>query len=218
MIRPVQSPTFGLSSQPFESMAETLRPGRVLSRFDFDAFTHGGNITAKQVGVVYAGMIFSRIAAGAIRSYNEAREHILRDGLGYFFYLFTIPILSRLFIGLATPARYRELLRHEKPMPQGTGRMASLRRLSWRINPAARYSTTTKEQLTDRLRQIKNTGLHTPEAEDLVRRIEGAMKYRQLNMLAGMVATVATLGIMVNLVNMALTRNNVAQGKIGHNR
>jgi hypothetical protein len=221
MVRTVQSVTL-----PVRFQWVTLTPGSSSSAFlrIFD-FEQAGKSTLRQNMLMYSLVILSRLFAAAARaketgSYNEVREHALRDLLGWTFWFFAASQVQRLFLR-AFPAKYRDVLVHtpyeKKPAATSWGKLGE--RLKWEFNFLARGQTPTARQLEQRMEQFLK---ETREAarglgDDAVKMAEkDAMKYfgrlaklRNLASFTGITMAIALLGVGINLVNIAMTRNNV---------
>ncbi len=190
------------------------KPDKFLKVFDFHNYEIG-NTTVNQVKMIYGAVILSRWAAASTRSFNELRESMMRDGLGYTTWLFFMPMLQRLFVKVATPnvdGKMHGILMKE-----------NLNQPKW--NPLTRYDLTTAGQLKNRMTQVDNAiehavqkGLDAVELKDMKGLLEKATRWRAYNTAFGMASTIAMLGVVINLVNMAITQKNVEAGKVGKNR
>ncbi|MEB3286752.1 MAG: hypothetical protein VKJ04_04555 [Vampirovibrionales bacterium] len=191
--------------------------GKLLKSLDFTDFA---KTTANQVKLIYGMIILSRIAAAGTRSWNEVRETIVRDGSGFAFWLFTVPMFERLML-YAMDHKYQKGLVIQKPKPIGSGFKAALKKLNYAINPLKRWEAPTSNQIKDRMAQVldqlqkqgigkdtdlyRQTALKFKRVADKVNAVKGA----------GVLLTIAMLGFVLPLLNIAVTRKNVKEGKVG---
>lgn len=214
------APQFGLATLP--------KVSRLAKTYDFQTLA---NSAVKQVMLIYAFCIFSRWGAAATRSWNELRESTVMNGLGWTGWFYTTPMLLKFFLYHAVPKNkdgmpLRELVAAKTPKPEGTKWVDKLRRLNWRINPLVRYEVFSPEQLaavkTRTLHEIEKASGSAANKTALVQKIDSqfrhALNWIRLSKGLGIISTIAFLGVGINLVNIAITNKNIAEGRIGKNR
>jgi len=215
--RPVQ---FGLATLP--------KVGRVTKTFDFQQLASSA---VKQVMLIYAFCIFSRWGAAATRSWNELRESMVMNGLGWTGWFYTTPMLLKLFMSHAVPKTknglpLRKLVATKSAKPTGKGFMNALRKLNWMVNPLSRFEVFSPDQLAAlkerTLHQIEASNPNGPTKTALIEKLDTqfghALKWIRLSKGLGILMTIAFLGVGINLLNIAMTNKNIAAGRVGKNR
>lgn len=219
-----------LSTQPLaqfgaaqgKPLAQTLPSiSRMLKHFDF---TDIGNSHVKQIQLVYASCILWRLVAANERrkasptqSYNEIRESILRDSVGYAFWFFGTPMLQRLYLA-SIPQEYGKALIMKNPADskaKGIWQQAKAKVKAW--NPISGYAVPSSEQVKDlrtqALQSLKGTGIQS--SKEAYQRVEGfynkLVLHRNMATGIGLVSTILLLGIGINYLNFYLTQKNVEQ-------
>jgi hypothetical protein len=188
-------------------------------------FKQMGASHINQIQVIYAACILWRLVAANERrkaspskSFNEIRESILRDSMGYFFWFFATPILQRAYLGLATPKEIRNSLIQANPKA-GKGLNGFLNQ----FNPLSNWNIPSSEQVKDQMEQAlvalkgqkDQMGKTTYEAakKSTEKFYSELMKHRNIATAVGLGATIALLGIGINLLNFHMTRKNVERRK-----
>ena len=123
MASPVKSqpvPQFGgaLSAAP-------VKAGRLLEKLDFTAV---GASPVAQIGVIFSSLIAWRLLAANERRrasvskrWNELRENLMRDLLGFAFWFLGVPVLQRLYLAAVShrnPRLKGVLIQHVKAESQ----------------------------------------------------------------------------------------------------
>jgi hypothetical protein len=186
-----------------------------LKHFDF---RDPGVSHMSQIQLVYAICILWRLVAANQRrkasptqSWNEIRESLLRDSVGYAFWFFGTPTLQRLYLKLI-PKDYQKALIHTNP-PNNQGAWQQLKQ--W--NPISRFAVPTSEQIKDMKAQAIN---HMEEAgleksDEAFQKIEAyyktLMTHRNVATGIGLLSTIGLLGIGINYLNFYLTNRNIKQ-------
>ncbi|MBY0404858.1 MAG: hypothetical protein K2X66_13240 [Cyanobacteria bacterium] len=193
-----------------------------LSEFDF---TEAGKSTMRHNQLIYASCIVSRVLAASTRSWNEVREHALRDILGWTFWFYATPMIQRGFLKVFAPKDIKPMVIQNYPKPEGTGLWATLKRINWHINPLSRWNIPSSAQIEERMHQAlgllkKDSEGMAPEvlkkSEELIQKTFGkAKQFRNYSSAFGLVVAIALLGIGIPMLNVLMTRRNVAAAKNG---
>ncbi len=196
-----------------------------LRNFDFEQV---GKSTVRQNMLMYSLVIASRLMAAAKRgheagSYNEVREHALRDILGWTFWFFAAGQVQRLFLRFF-PAKYRDVVVQTPYQMDKTaqGFWPRLReRLRWETNFLVRGKIPSAEQLEQRMGQFRkelrasagDLGKEAVEAaeRDAAKYFKRLSKLRNLASFTGISMAIALLGIGIPWINILVTRKNVAE-------
>lgn len=200
----------------------------------FDYVTPGQSAVVQNMAL-YGLVIASRIGAAAWRgqqidSYNEVREHVVRDSFGFVFWFFAMERLKRLLLRLSASDLRRDLLHlppgtatHEAA-PVGTGWPSRLRRefdMVFRSAiPDAAQLQERQTQLLSRLQQTADDlGLSVAERDQAMGAVRSrfARLTRTMNLASffGMVGAIALLGLAIPMLNIVMTRNNVKKRGLG---
>lgn len=145
---------------------------------EFD-FVEVGKSSIRHNQVVYGICIVSRLIAAASRSWNEVREHAIRDLMGWTFWFYATPMLHRFLLKGFAPKDVKDLVIHTRPQPDASGVMGKLKLLNWYVNPLARWEIPTTVQLEQRLSQsltMLGKNYETPEVEALLKTREAITK------------------------------------------
>lgn len=192
---------------------------RLLKHFDF---TDIGNSHVKQIQLVYAACILWRLAAANERrkasptqSYNEIRESLLRDSVGYAFWFFGTPTLQRLYLG-CIPDRYKDSLIQKTPTEKtANGFWQKTKTTLKKWNPITGYAIPSSEQVKD-LRTQALQALHKQDiktSSETYKQVEHfynkLVMHRNMATGVGLVSTILLLGIGINFLNFYLTNRNV---------
>ncbi len=186
----------------FGNMGVTAIP-MVLKVADFATL---GKATELMNRIIYGAVIGSRI--GFSRSPKEAWENARRDMLGWYFWFMGSPIMQTLMVlglGLVKPEANKVLISkvdNKAPAP--------IKFLQFMFNPGRIYTIASDKQIHQRRDQV---------IRDMIARkasrveIEGVKKffghmanYRALVSFIGLIFTFLSLGIGINLINIALTK------------
>lgn len=221
-MNPVNMPRFASQPRPVpfgSTVVATRQAGKFLQRMDFEALAQS---TIPQIQVVYGLCILSRIAAAAQRSKNEVRETLTRDSLGYIFWFYATPIVQKLFLKFVPPAHYSRILVQKKTeAPQGNGFLNRMKQINFKLNPLSRWELPSSTQLENRMEQalhyLEEQGVATtsPLYKNKEKVFKQLIKWRRLSTFSGIAMTIALLGIGINLINIAITKKRVAEGKVG---
>lgn len=166
----------------------------------FDFAEPGKTATPQNKGI-YAISIISRLAVA--RGYNEIGEICRRDMLGWLFWFYTTPLIQRAVIACA-PAKVRSALLRQTPRPRGSGMLTSL---NWTLNPITRWHLASSAQIMDYIRN--------PRLKSQLSFLNQLRRWRAGASAVGILAAFFALGVGINLINIAVTRNNVLSGKTG---
>ncbi|WP_373532898.1 hypothetical protein [Vampirovibrio sp.] len=220
-----KSGTFPAQSKPVVRFAAGEQPpapkklapqlGKALKYFDFRDV---GLSHVAQIQLVYAACILWRLVAANQRrkasptqSWNEIRESLLRDSVGYAFWFFGTPTLQRLYLKMI-PKDYQKALIHTNQQHQ-PGPWQKIKQ--W--NPISRYAVPTSEQVKDMkaqaLARIEDAGIKKSDeaflkVEDYYKKL---MTHRNVATGIGLLSTIGLLGIGINYLNFYLTNRNVKQ-------
>ncbi len=219
LLKPLQqSVKIGFGS--VAAQAGPVQANRLLELLDFTAV---GASPVKQVGVIFTSLIGWRLLAANDRRrhsvskrWNELRENMLRDFLGFGFWFLGVPVIQRLYLGLAARKnpQFQNVLMHDG---QSATRKASgvLDQLKAK-NPLNRFYIPSTQQVRDQMTQALNTlesaGFHakTDAYLNTQKQFNHLMKHRNYATAIGLSSTILLLGIGVNLFNYYLTQKNVA--------
>ncbi len=197
-----------------------------LRTFDFDEL---GRSTVKQNMLLYAGVILSRLGASAVRgqeidSYNEVREHAVRDLFGWLFWFLAVDPIKRTYLRFA-PEEYRDLLVHnpyQEPLKSREGLWTSWKE---RVKKEASFifkgGMPTAEQLDNRKTQMMKKVREAAGGwgDEAVKVAEGDVekvfhkltRFRSFASGIGIVLAIALLGVGIPLINILTTQKNVAE-------
>jgi hypothetical protein len=171
---------------------------------------------------IYTACILSRMIAARDRSWNEVREHGVRDILGWTFWFYAIPMVHRLFLAGFAPEDVKPVLLKANERPSGEaakGIMGWLRKANWTINPLARWSVPSGNQIKERGKQLIHKlieiGAESHEIQAAEKLLEKQSRWRSYASAMGLGIAFALLGIGINWLNIQITRKNVAEGKVG---
>lgn len=209
----------GVATEMVGKRALEIRvPSKLTKAIDFQNF---GQTVVNQVKIIYGAIILSRILAASKRSKNEVRETIVRDGSGFAFYLFTVPMLERLLLK-AIDSDYKLGLIQKRPQPQGSGITGSLSKLNYALNPIYRWDIRSSRQIRDQLDQVlhrlEKSG-HGPESAAYRNTLNEFNKLViKVNTVkgVGVLMTIAMLGVVLPLINIAVTRKKIIAKDSGH--
>ena len=194
-------PKFGNGLQ--NGLKQLVKPGLFLKTFDF--ITMGDSVLA-QSKFIYGGLCISRTVCA--RSKNERWESLRRDPFAWYFWFYGKPLLEWGLITFSTAADplVRHLLR--RPIPE----------MGHPFNPPSQVFQTTQRQLKERLIQLQKRMSLAKAPLLQIRQMESTFA-RANNLLLitsfiGMVFTIFSLGIGINLLNIAATRRNILLEKM----
>ncbi len=195
-----------------------------LRTFDFNEL---GRSTIKQNMLLYVGIIASRLVASAERgkeidSYNEFREHALRDILGWTFWFLAVDPVKRTYLRFA-PEKYREMLvnnPYKAPIQPVEGLWENfVERTRREASFIFKGGIPTAEQLENRKSQIlkqtseavKDLGEETLKdaKADVEKLFHKLARYRSFASGFGIVSAIALLGVGIPIINILTTRQKV---------
>ncbi len=198
-----------------------------LRTFDFNEL---GRSTVKQNMFLYGGVILSRLIASAVRgheidSYNEVREHALRDLLGWTFWFMAVDPIKRTYLRCFAPKQYRNALVSNpykapaKPPETLWGQFAE--RVKKECSFIFKGGMPTAQQLDNRMTQMLKRAREASKelgdeavklAEDDVKKSFNKLaRFRSFASGVGIVSAIGLLGIGIPLINIITTRRNVAE-------
>lgn len=198
-----------------------VTPRRILEHLDFTAV---GASPVKQIAVIFSSLITWRLLAANERRrasvskrWNEMRENLLRDLLGFGFWFLGVPVLQRVYLDLATrnkPQLKGILIRHEKTQAAEIKGV-----LDWlkANNPLHNRYIPSSQQVKDQMHQTLGAMLRAGAqlGQDAYRKTEAdylnLVKHRNLATALGLGSTILLLGVGINLLNFWLTKRNVSQ-------
>ncbi len=202
-------------------------PGRASRAFlhslDFDK---PGFSTVPQNMVIYGLVILSRIAAAFQRgveagSFEEVREHAVRDTLGFSFWFFASPAIQRIVLR-AMPKKYRDAIvvnpyngtKTAKDLSQKTDGWSKFQhKIRREFSFLFKGHISTQEQITQRGEQIfndLNKGISADKTKKLQKYLNNARHIKNGVFAFGLLNAIALLGVGINLINIAVTRKHVA--------
>lgn len=201
------------ANQPkFSSLSMNGMGKRLLNQVDFKEM---GAPNLNQIKIIYTCCILWRLIAANERrkaspskSWNEIRESMLRDFVGFMFWFFATPMLQRGYLGATTSPEIRNALIQRN---QDKGHFLR------KFNPLYNWDIPSSEQVRDQAEQalaaLRKQGIqHTDDAYKTTEAFYGQLtKARNLATGVGLVTTILLLGIGINLFNIHLTRKNVAR-------
>ena len=201
-----REPHFGRATiRSMVSFSKLPRPSLLLRNFDFHLL---GDSILTQSKLIYGALIASR--AVFARTNNERWEVLRRDPFGWYCWFYGKPLLEWAIIQTATSAdpKLRQILKN--PLPH----------LGTPFNPPSQSFQTTQPQLKDRLAQItrnmEKMGVNGKRLREVEKIFARANNLLAVTTFVGLVFTIFSLGIGINLMNIAITRANVRRQHQGH--
>ena len=199
---PQNAPQFG-STILQNGMKQLAKPGIFLKTFDFIQL---GDSVLAQSKFIYGGLCISRSVCA--RSQNERWESLRRDPFAWYSWFYGKPLLEWALITFSTAAD--PLVRHilRRPIPE----------MGHPFNPTSQVFQTTERQLKERLLQLQKRMSVAKVPLLAIRQMENTFT-RASNLLLitssiGMLFTIFSLGIGINLLNIAATRRNILLEKM----
>lgn len=187
---------------------------RLLERLDFTA---KGASPVAQIGVIFSSLIIWRLLAANDRRrasvskrWNELRENLMRDMLGFSFWFLGVPVLQRLYLG-AVASRKPELKGILiKNMQDQSKDSKGLWGWLKSHNPINNQYIPSSQQVRDQKVQALK-GLTKGEAafQKTEAAYENLIKHRNFATAIGLGSTILLLGVGINLLNFYLTRKNM---------
>lgn len=202
----------GITAETVGKTALEIRtPSKFTKAIDFHNF---GETVVNQVKIIYGAIILSRIVAASRRSKNEVRETIVRDGSGFAFYLFTVPMLERLLLRMVDKD-YGLGLIQLRPKPQTGGISGKLAGLNYMLNPLYRWDIRSSRQVRDQMEQVlarlekEGHGPASTAYQNTVNEFNKLVIKVNTVKGAGVLLTIGALGIILPLINIAITRKKI---------
>lgn len=187
---------------------------RLLERLDFTA---KGASPVAQIGVIFSSLIIWRLLAANDRRrasvskrWNELRENLMRDMLGFSFWFLGVPVLQRLYLGAVAskkPEINGILIKNMQDQSKASkGPWAWLKS----HNPINNHYIPSSQQVRDQKVQALK-GLTKGEAafQKTEAAYENLIKHRNFATAIGLGSTILLLGVGINLLNFYLTRKNM---------
>jgi hypothetical protein len=184
-----------------------------------------GHVVDSQSQRIYAVQIAGRVAYS--RDPTEAREHLVRDVLGASSWFWLVPIVRTLYIQHTAPEAVRQMLLLPKPAPVPQPGQApwqhQLEKLNYHVlgNPLARWHLVSLSEIKNRRRDLQawwqQAHAHlSPEARQaaeapVLQMLDRLVGWRKAAMGLGLTLTLLTLGIGINLLNIWMTKREVAR-------
>jgi len=202
-------------------------PGRFSRGFRhiFD-FNKPGIAMVKQNMLIYSIVICSRVAAAYQRglasgSFEEVREHAVRDSLGLTFWFFAGTFMQRVALRLI-PKQYRDALVFNPYMESKTTQRLATKTDGWskfqnklrqELSFLFKGEVVSAKQAQQRgeliFKHFAESGIKTPKK--LERYLRNLRNISNFIWLFGLLITIGLLGIGINFINIAITRKNVAK-------
>jgi hypothetical protein len=184
-------------------LASLPRPHALLRQFDFHTV---GDSILTQSKFIYGALLTSR--AVFARTKNERLEVLRRDPFGWYCWFYGKPLLEWAVIHAYTAGDPKLRAIMKNPFP---GLMAP-------FNPPSRVFQTTQGQLKERLEQIRRgmekAGVNGRRLAQVENTFARAQNLLGVTSFIGLVFTIVSLGIGVNLLNITLTRANVRRQRL----
>lgn len=209
------SPLFGSTN----TSATPPSAKKLLEHLDFTAI---GASPVRQIGVIFSSLIIWRLLAANERRrasvskrWNELRENLMRDLLGFAFWFLGVPVLQRLYLGIVAkrnPKLENILIQSAKPKT-AQGFFGWLKE----NNPINNRYIPSSQQVKDQMHQALLTleKARIPKTHAAYQQTEAAylrfIKHRNFATAIGLGSTILLLGVGINLLNFYLTRKNVAR-------
>jgi hypothetical protein len=194
---------------------------RVLEHLDFTAV---GASPVKQIAVIFSSLITWRLLAAnerrrasTAKRWNELRENLMRDLLGFAFWFLGVPVLQRLYLGAVAqknPKLKDILIRHvqaDAKKPEGV--LAWLQANNPLNNRYIPSSQQVKDQMHQALSSLEKAGMgpkHAAYGQTQAAYLD-LIKHRNLATALGLGSTIMLLGVGINLLNFYLTQKNVTR-------
>jgi hypothetical protein len=217
----------GVQSVPRFGAAGPVPVRRLLEQVDFTAV---GASPVKQIALVFSSLITWRLLAANERRrasvskrWNEMRENLMRDLIGFAFWFLGVPVLQRIYLGAVArrnPSLQGILIQRVEPETKpAKGMFKGL--LNWlqSHNPLNNRYIPSSQQVKDQMHQalytLEQAGLGADHA--LYQRTQADylqfIKHRNFATAVGLGSTILLLGVGINLLNFYLTRRNMAANK-----
>ena len=177
-------------------------------------FHHLGETTRPQVMGIYGAIIGSRLWKS--RSWNEFRENLTRDSLGWYNWLMAGPLMQSALVLYAVPRLFPPAKNFLLGQPEGKPTL--LQKIRWTLlEPMKRWPITSYNQIAQRKAQLLERAasgalkgkLVESELKGLAHVFDRAMQIRSMLTAFGMGFSILCLGIVIPKINIAMTRANV---------
>jgi|GEM_PF-6619381 len=193
------------------------KPRKLLEHLDF---TDIGASPVKQIGVIFSALIIWRLLAANERRrasvskrWNELRENLMRDLLGFAFWFLGVPVLQRLYLGMVAkrnPKLQHILIQRTHMETKGKGVLGWIKANNPLTNRYIPSSQQVKDWMEQALLELKVDKTH-PVYQQTQKEFLRFIKHRNLATALGLGSTILLLGVGINLLNFYLTRKNVTR-------
>ncbi len=197
-------------------------------------FTKLGIAPVKQTGLVFSALIGWRLLAANDRRlhseskrWNELRENLMRDLLGFGFWFLGVPVIQRLYLAAVAqknPALKNVLIQNVQQLKsKQTGNIFQQAK-HWigANNPIDNRYIPSTQQVADQkvqmLAELKKADIGSEHAvyQQTERYFQQLTKHRNFATAIGLGATIVSLGVGINLLNFYLTRKNVVKNVVSN--
>lgn len=208
-------PKFGNAA----TVQDAVKVRTLLEKVDFIG---RGASPAKQIAVIFGSLITWRLLAANDRRrasvskrWNELRENLMRDLLGFGFWFLGVPVVQRVY--LRTAAKYNPQLKdvlvqnlQENGKPN-KGFMDLIKANNPVNNRYIPSSQQVKDQKELALKALGNISKDSKLYQQTEAAYENLVKHRNFATAIGLGSTILLLGVGINLLNFYLTHKNMNQ-------
>lgn len=200
-------------------ITSVIKPRTLLEHLDFTAV---GASPVKQIGLIFSSLITWRLLAANERRraseskrWNELRENLMRDLLGFAFWFLGVPVLQRLY--LAAVAQHNPALKNILIQKMEFEKSQNLFDWLKANNPLNNQYIPSSQQVKDQMHQALKTletakmGPGHPAYQQTQAVYEHLIKHRNFATALGLGSTILLLGVGINLINFYLTRKNITR-------
>jgi hypothetical protein len=199
--------------------ASPVQARKLLEHLDFTAV---GASPVKQIGVIFSSLVTWRLLAANERRkasiskrWNELRENLLRDLLGFAFWFLGVPVLQRLYLRAVAQhnPELKDILiqRVQAKTGQSKGPLNWLRSNNPLSNRYIPSSQQVKDQMHQALQTLQKAGIDANQAayQETQLAYGQLIKHRNFATAVGLGSTILLLGVGINLLNFYLTQKNI---------
>lgn len=196
-----------------------LKARKVLETVDFIG---KGVSPASQIALIFGSLITWRLLAANDRRrasvskrWNELRENLMRDLLGFGFWFLGVPVVQRVY--LRTVAKHNPRLQDVlvQKEAESQNKVPEKRWMEWlkSNNPVNNRYIPSRQQVVDQKKLALEALGNIDKKSELYKQTEAAyenlIKHRNYATAIGLGSTILLLGIGINLLNFYLTHKNM---------
>lgn len=209
------TPKFGNAA----TVQDAVKVRSLLEKVDFIG---RGASPAKQIAVIFGSLITWRLLAANDRRrasvskrWNELRENLMRDLLGFGFWFLGVPVVQRVY--LRTAAKYNPQLKDVlvQNLQENGNANKGFMDLIKANNPVNNRYIPSSQQVKDQkelaLKALGNISKDSKLYQQTEAAYENLVKHRNFATAIGLGSTILLLGVGINLLNFYLTHKNMNQ-------